>query len=97
MIRWERKAARIWTAIVDVRFEQGLLTTVRPVALRIAPERMPECTGRYVLDYKSMAILPWTNAGGALTFATKADAVRYAKRYLSAMSAQATCTPKVAA
>ena len=94
-ITWTRQEPRIWTAVIDVLFERGLLTDIRPVAFRIAPERMPECTGRYVVDLKSMSILPWENAGGTRTFGTKAEAARFAVALVGAMGAQGTYHPKL--
>ena len=94
-ITWDRKEARIWTAIVGVRFETGFAPSTRPVAFRIAPENMATLTGDYIVDLKSMSVLPWQNVGGTRTFGTKALAASFAKRYIAAMGEQNTYVPSM--
>lgn len=93
-MKWDRKDTRIWTTVVDVTFERGLLTSARPVALRIAPEDPRTMRGDYRLDRKSMAMLPW-EAVTPTSFPTKAAAVAFAKRYVAAAGTQNTYTPRL--
>ncbi len=92
-ITWDRKETRIWTTVPSVRFAAG---GWRDVAFRIAPERMPEATGAYVVDFKTLSVLPWQNITPyGTTFPTKAEAVRFTSRFVRAMAEQSSYVPRL--